>query len=576
LIAQRFALAALVLAALTTAACGGGGGGASTPPTPSATPTPGAAATPGVTAITSTGALVAAGGVAGISSSISVAGSGSVSATEESTQPAGLPAIQFTARGNRATTQSLKTAATANAALLYVSITAATAASLTSLPAWSSTFSTAPSGSLYLAYYAGSAWQTLTGPGTLSGATVTFGASTFAAPIALAANSSIYLAVYTGGLLGATPTASPSSSPTATASVTPFVDAVCGQSATAATNTLTNTAPTFFTSIIPNAKKICLSAWDLSGNVTTALIAAAKAGASVTVITPYSENSSNSGDITQIVAAGGHAKTEYTASSGSGTPTSSIAYQLSPMDIHAKFAIIDGVAYMDGHNWFSTDVIMQDGYAADFAAIQADLTTFATPAPSGSGVTATFTTDKQLSLENESAYLQAMISAGIGSTNEYDFVTESFNPNPATGDYNDDVYDGMCQIASLPVHPTMHVLVEEFSGYSSAAQSALQNLMLLDPNATVHTESAGGLEKISMLRSSVGGTAAGAWFGSSNATTTDLFDWGIDIGPSQPGMLTALQSWFDTSYALGGTNGTTAIPSPSPSMSPSPCPTIHP
>jgi hypothetical protein len=566
---KRCAMAALVLVALTTAACGGGGGGGgSTPVTPAVTAT----ATPAGTTISSSGSIVSASGVAGIASSMSVAGSGSVNAVETSTQPAGLPVLQLSARAG-ATTQSMKAAAIANTPLVYVTITAATAASLSGVPAWNTTFATAPAGSVYLAYYTGSAWQTLSGPATLSGTTVTFGSGTFAAPIALAANASLFLSVYTGGVLGTT--ASPA--PTASASATPFVDTACLQTPAPVSNTQTNVASTFFTTTIPTAKTVCLSAWDLSGNVTSALISAAQAGASVTVITPYSENSSNSSLIGQIVAAGGHAKYEYTTASGSGTPAASIAYELSPMDIHAKFALINGVAYMDGHNWFSTDVIMQDGYAADFAAIQADLTTFATPAPSGSGLTATFTTDKQLSLENESTYLQGIIDIGISGTNEYDFVTESFNPNPATADYNDDVYDGMCRIASQASHPTMHVLVESYSGYSNAAQSALQNLMLLDPNASVHTENTGGLEKISMLRSTVGGSAVSAWFGSSNATTTDLFDWGMDVGPSSPGMLTALQQWFDAAYPIGGSQeNATAIPSAAPGTSPVPCASIHP
>jgi hypothetical protein len=582
LIVKRFAMVALVVVALTTAACGGGGGGGSTPATPIVTAT----ATPAGTTITSSGSTLTAGGVTGISSSISVAGSGSVNALETSMQPIGLPALQFAARAGSATTQSRKVAAVTNTPLVYVTITAATASSISGETGWNTMFAAAPTGSVYLAYYNGTAWQTLSGPATIAGTTVTFAAGTFSAPIALAANASLFLAVYTGGILGAaaspTPTASASASPspspsptaTATASVAPaFVDTACPQTEAAASNTLTSVASTFFATTIPNGKTICLSAWDLSSNVTTALVSAAHSGANVTVITPYSEKSSNSTYLAQIIAAGGHAKTEYTTASGSGTPSPSTAYQLSPMDIHAKFALIDGIAYMDGHNWFSTDVIMQDGYAADFAAIQADLTTFATPAPSGSTTNPTFTTDKQVSLQNESAYLQARINSGIAGTNEYDFVTESFNPNPATGDYNDDVYDGMCQIAALTSHPTMHVLVEEFSGYSSAAQTALQNLMLLDPNATVHTESAGGLEKISMLRSTVGGSAVSAWFGSSNATTTDLFDWGMDI--NDPGMLSALQTWFDTSYALGGANGTTAIPAAPNGTVAAACGTVH-
>jgi hypothetical protein len=233
------------------------------------------------------------------------------------------------------------------------------------------------------------------------------------------------------------------------------------------------------------------------------------------------------------------------------------------MDIHAKFALIDGVAYMDGHNFFTTDVILQDPSVGDFNAIQQDLATFATPAPTSTAVSGeNFTTDKQVSLQTESAYLQqtAIPAINTGAAVEYDFMTESFNPNNSSGDYNDDVYDGMCAIAASPAKPTMHIVVEDYSSYSAAAQSALQNLELLDSNATVRTESS-GLEKISMIRSSVASTSpTSAWFGSSNATTTDLFDWGMDLNSgSNSSVLTALASYFDDVY---GSASTSTIPTP--------------
>ena len=48
------------------------------------------------------------------------------------------------------------------------------------------------------------------------------------------------------------------------------MDAACTQTVAAATNTVTP-ATTFFTTIIPNAKTICISAWDLSSDIDTAL-----------------------------------------------------------------------------------------------------------------------------------------------------------------------------------------------------------------------------------------------------------------------------------------------------------------
>ncbi len=49
-----------------------------------------------------------------------------------------------------------------------------------------------------------------------------------------------------------------------------------------------------------------------------------------------------------------------------------------------------------------------------------------------------------------------------------------------------------------------------------------------------------------MVRSTVNGSPVDAWFGSSNSTTTDLFDWGMDI--TDPGILGSLQSYFDGVY----------------------------
>jgi hypothetical protein len=374
------------------------------------------------------------------------------------------------------------------------------------------------------------------------------------------------------------PTPTPSAVPTYAPSPVPsgdFKDTACLQTpAPSQPAAQTNVDATFFTTIVPNAKTICISAWDLSSNLTSALETAAKNGASVTVITPYSENSDNATDLAAIIAAGGHAKTEYTTSSGKGTPSKTTAYQLSPFDIHAKFALIDGVAYLDGHNWFNTDVVMQDPVPGDYAAIQADLVTFATPAPSNTAAPdENFTTDKQVSLHTESSYLQSIIP-NLVAGDEVDFITESFSATASSGDYNDDVYDGLCQVAALPAHIAMHVMVED---YSSSQAAALQNLMILDPNALVRTDSVGH-EKITMYRTKVGGAPVNAWFGSSNATTTDLFDWGIEIPGSNTGMLGALQAWFDNEFGTattGGANGSTSIPTPAPGATATACGTPH-
>jgi hypothetical protein len=563
---QQYRIPGIAMLVLSLVACGGGGGGGTNlPGTPAASPTP--APVTSSTPVTQSLA-VSAGGITG--SLLVNAGGASVSATASTSAPS---SGTITPLGLR----RRLTLATGTA-LIYVTITANQPASISTISG-AFTLASAPAQAVYLGYWTGSEWDSVSDtPATISGTAATFASVTLSPAILL--NPNAYFVLYTASSSLPTPapsaspstapssaptaSASPSASPSATPAANTFVDTACSQTIAASqTGTLTDVASTFFSSIIPNAHTICLSAWDLSSDIDTALEAAARNGASVTVITPYSQNSSNSSDISAIVAAGGHAKYEYTSSHG--TATASIAYQSAPFDIHAKMAIVDGVAYLDGHNWFTTDVVTQDGIAGDFSAIQNVLVNLTSPAPSNG----TFTTDKQLSLKNESAYLQSVLSSLTSSTNEYDFITESFNPS-GDGEYNDDVYDGMCAISALASHPTMHVVVEEYSGYSSAAQTALQSLMLRDPNAIVRTNN-NGHEKISMIRSTVGGTPSSAWFGSSNATTTDLFDWGYDITDNSSGMLTALASYFDTVEWANAS----AIPTPAPGTTPAPCASPH-
>jgi hypothetical protein len=169
------------------------------------------------TALSTSGAAVTGTGVSGITSSLTIAGSGNVNAAESSAPPNSLPAVMNVARNSGSTTQSVKTQATApNTALVYLSITASANAIISGFPAppgTSVTFSSPPAGTVYLAYYNGTQWATIGSAGTVSGNTVTFGAVTFNPSITLAAGSSIYLAVYTGGVL-ATPTPAPTASPT--------------------------------------------------------------------------------------------------------------------------------------------------------------------------------------------------------------------------------------------------------------------------------------------------------------------------------------------------------------------------
>jgi hypothetical protein len=176
------------------------------------------------TGITTTGTPVTGTGVSGVTSSVTITGSGNVNAIESSTPPTSLPAIQSVVRAGGSATQSVKPQATTpNVALVYLAITASAAATITGFPASSFTFANAPTGSVFLAEFnaTANAWQTIGPAGTVSGATVTFGAVTFSPTIALAAGSSAFFAVYTGGVIAGSPTPTPSPSPPASPTAAP-------------------------------------------------------------------------------------------------------------------------------------------------------------------------------------------------------------------------------------------------------------------------------------------------------------------------------------------------------------------
>ncbi len=560
------ALAVLALLCALAACGGGGGGGGTLPSTPQSTPTTNAPQPYTLSSISGVGSVTSGSATAYASAAVTVSAS--------ATSPIGV------AVRRRATDSQT--------ALVYFGVAASAGTAVVTEFKASITLSGTPSGPVSLSEFENGAWI-----GT--NATVTQAASTVSFDYTLgpAAVAPVYFALYTGQPLptpspspspSTSPSTSPTTSPTAsatssatasptaspTSSATPLVGTACLQTPDPTTTPgISNVGASFFSTIVPNGHTICLSAWDLSNAIDTALETAAHNGANVVVITPWSERSSNGPDVSAIIAAGGKAVYEYTGSLSPVSPSPSppgnatTAYQLAPMDIHAKFALVDGRAYGDGHNWLTSpvqDVVTADGN--DFAAMQTVLSNLATTPSNG-----TFTTDKQLSLQNESNYLQTLLTNGITTGNEYDFITESFSTVQVSGEYNDDVYDGMCAIAQTGA--TMHVVVEEFSGYSTAAQAALRNLELIDANASVRSDS-NGHEKISMYRPSVGGTPSSAWFGSSNATSTDLFDWGLDT--SDAGMLAALQSYFDSEYNTQAN----PIPTASPGVTPAPCSTPHP
>jgi len=194
----RFSFAALVgVVALGVAACGGGG----------VTSTPQAAAAS--TSLSASGTPISATGVTGITGSVTIAGSGRVTVSASASEPAGLPALSLL----RANSAKSEAGTSGNVPLVYISIVAVTATTITGFADASFTFSSVPSGSVYLAQESNGAWNTIDGPATISGATVTFGPVTFSPPVQLDAGAVLNLVVYGGSPVGVSPSASPSGVP---------------------------------------------------------------------------------------------------------------------------------------------------------------------------------------------------------------------------------------------------------------------------------------------------------------------------------------------------------------------------
>jgi hypothetical protein len=258
----------LAMIAVGIVACNGSGG-----VTTSSAPVAAASAASSGTTIASSGSTVQAAGVTGITSFVTVAGTGAVTAAESVTPPSGMIALQSVARQ---TSGTVKPAATANIPLLYITLTATTATTVSGLPAVVASFTTAPTGQLFLAYFSNTAWVTLAGPGTVSttssGPTVTFAASTLNPALSIPAGSSLVLAVYSGAAL-ATPTPIPSPTSTAVsspaASPSPVVSASPTSTPSPAGTTSPTPSPTPTNVIRDSGFEVEGAAGALSGNATT-------------------------------------------------------------------------------------------------------------------------------------------------------------------------------------------------------------------------------------------------------------------------------------------------------------------
>jgi len=324
----------------------------------------------------------------------------------------------------------------------------------------------------------------------------------------------------------ASPSPHPSASPAAAASAAPASSPQPGPTAVAASACLQTQAPapltvavvpfTTFTSKLSSAHTICFSAYVFTSASFSALDAAAKSGADETVVLPLEEESVDSSDANQLAADGAHVIID---------PGMTAAHPL-----HAKLAIVDGSAFLDGRNWDTSDVVVSDTNPADFAAIENALNLNPTSS-------ANLDTLKSIALSREA---QLITSAAPGSGVTVRFMTESFSSGAAN------VISALEAAAQNGANVEVVVLASDLSG--NTLESATLTTMKNPPfNISIRTNPADGSEKMTLID----GQSTG-WFGSANATSSssdadNYIDWGMTV--NDPTVLSSLQSYFDSVYA---------------------------
>jgi hypothetical protein len=327
----------------------------------------------------------------------------------------------------------------------------------------------------------------------------------------------------------AKPTATPSATPTATAKPTASPTATAKPTATPSAaptptgapsgvtvdpNTFTVVSESSFESIITHGKNIRFSTYVLSPTSTleAALVNAAKSGATVVVDLPSDAYVQTLGTVYQedqqsaanIQAAGGSVLWDAGTQSPNNEP------------LHAKLAIVDGTAYLDGRNWDSTDVILSETGSADLTAIGNALALNPTDSPY-------LDTIKQDALSVETTF----IANAAGST--IDYMTESFGAGNVAN----------ALIARAQAGATVHVIVLK-SDTSASSDTVLTQLK--NAGADVELNPGTGSEKMAIIGSY-------AWFGSSNSTTGAAYqiDWGMVTGQSS--VISTLQANFNAVLA---------------------------
>ncbi|HUA08175.1 MAG TPA: hypothetical protein VMA98_02805 [Candidatus Acidoferrales bacterium] len=554
-VGQRALALFVLLAALI--ACGGGGGssGGSGGTLPASTMTP--QSSPTTNAVQYSNAVS---GVSGISGSASAYATGAVTIAAEATSPTG------TALKRRATDNQTP--------IVYFGITAnAGSATVTAFSA-TIVLSNAPAGTVSLSQWENGAWAGTGTTVTMSGDTLSFDYT-----LSPAATAPVYFALYTGTPLPAaspspttSPSSSPSSSPTSSPTASPSASPTASASPLAACAQTPNPSyqgggvsdqVTAFFSALESAKNACVSVYEPSGQLMSAMETALGNGASLTVIFPAEEYTNDTSDATTLKNDGAKVvwlqdtqSPEYVISA---TPSGESIVQ-SYLPIHAKFALVDGVAYMDGHNWFEsnpTDVILQDQNPADYTAIQTDLTTFPSAPPTvtgtGTGNVYVFTTDKGNSLTQEASVLNG---AGVGPGYTVDFISESFDNYSKDGANGAQIYSALLAAASAGA--TVNVIVE---GSVTNSYEACDLSVLAYNGAKTYVQTAGGSEKILLILN--GSTVVDAWMGSSNASDYDYIDWGMTIPTGNTAVISALQTNYSTELGEA-----VASPSPAPAASP--------
>ena len=539
------ALAVLALFAALAACGGGGGGGATLPATPQTTPSSSVPTPQALATISS----------AGNAAALSITASTTVTASADASAPSGTSPLL-----------RRRNAAATGTPIFYFTVSSASQSAF-SLLALSATFTlaSAPATPVYLAYWNNTEWDNV----SATAATVN-GTSAAISDTSLdisAPSGSLNFVLYSGSPLPtASPSQTPSTSPSASASASSSASPTTSPTS-AAVNPCSQTPnpsyqsggvsndPSGFFNALEASKQACVSVYEPSSQLQTALVYAVTHGSAVTVIFPAEEYTSDESDASTLAADGAHViwlqDTESPEYVISATPSSQYIVD-SYLPIHAKFGLVDGVAYLDGHNWFETnptDVILQDQNPADYAAIQTELTAFPSAPPTVNGSGYVFTTDKYDSLNEEASVLNG---AGVGSGYTVDFISESFL------DYGASAPEGVFNalLAAAKAGATVNVIVE---GAVTSQYEACALSILAYNGANTYVQSYSGSQKILLI--SNGSTVTNAWIGSSNMTDYDYIDWGMTIPTSNASVISAMQSNYGTYMSY-------ASPSPAPAASP--------